>query len=351
MKRLLEENSAIGFWIFFFVMGIGINSLNSLIWANSGRDLLFTGGFFTSAIMFIAGYLLVDYYKGNKKDGALKYTGLVFRKIYPALLGGVLLAFIVKNVIMGNGFTSVMKQFFDSIWEFLGLSSLTFGSLSGTSVLWNEPLWIFSAIIISSYILYYIVSKNEELFVFLAVLFIILIYGSSFINAFNIDIGLLRVMAAMCLGMLLYYIVEFIQKRNLNELQMMTLSIVHISLIMFIIYNWINGIYLNEITSAVIVYLLLGIVLINKDYISVLYNKFAMGKFLGNIAMYYYAAYIAFIALLAYLYPSMEYYGSIIFNILFTTCWAIIMMYLDEYFVRPVFFTKKKRSKKNSAKN
>ena len=351
MKKLLEENSAIGFWMFFFVMGIGINSLNSLIWIDSGRDLLFTGGFFTSAIMFIAGYLLLDYYKNNKKDGALKYTGLVIRKIYPTLLCGVFLAFITKNAIMGNGFNVIIRQFFDSIWEFLGLSSLTFGSLSGTSVLWNEPLWIFSAIIISSYILYFIVSKNEDLFIFLAIVFVILIYGSSFINAFNIDIGLLRVMAAMSLGMLLHYIVDYIKKKDLNELQTMTLSIVHISLIMFIIYNWINGVYLSEITSAVIIYLLLGIVLINKDYIAVLYNKFAMGRFLGNISMYYYASYIIFVALLAYLYPTMEYYGSVIFNILFTTCWAIIMMYLDEYFIRPVFFTKNNKKKKNSAKN
>ena len=350
MNKLLEKNKAIGFWMFIFVLGISINSLNSLIWANSGRELLFTGGFFTSAIMFLAGYLLMDYYKSNTKDSALKYTGLVIRKIYPALLGGVILAFAIKNAIMGNSIPAVAKAFFDSIWEFLGLSSITFGSLSGTSMLWNEPLWIFSAIILSSYILYFIVSKKEDLFVFLSIIFILFVYGSSFINAFNIDIGLLRVMATMCLGMLLYYIVSYVQNRKLGEVKTMALSIVHISLIMFIVYNWVNGIYLNEVTCSVIVYLLIGIVLINKDYISVLYNNFEVGKFFGNISIYYYAAYIAFIAMLAYLYPQMDYYASIIFNILFTTCWSIIMMYFDEYFVRPVIFMKRKRVKKSSAK-
>ena len=350
MKKLLDKNKAIGFWMFIFVLGISISSLNSLIWADSGRELLFTGGFFTSAIMFLAGYLLMDYYKNNEKTGALKYTGLVIRKLYPALLGGVILAFIIKNAIMGNSLLAVAKAFFDSIWEFLGLSSITFGSLSGTSMLWNEPLWIFSAIIISSYILYFIVSKKEDLFVFLSIIFILFVYGSSFINAFNIDIGLLRVMATMCLGMILYYIVSYVQNKKLGEVKTMALSIVHISLIMFIVYNWINGVYLNEITCSVIIYILIGIVLINKDYISVLYNNFEVGKFFGNISIYYYSAYIAFIAMLAYLYPQMDYYASIIFNILFTTCWSIIMMYFDEYFVRPVIFMKRKRVKKSSAK-
>lgn len=367
--------TSIGFWCFIFAIGIGIDYLNIYIWRDT-EHLIFTGGKFLSFFILLAGYILMDHYQKSKKDkekdcpsiSAWKYAGKKYSALYPSLLGGVTLAFIVRNIISKTKLSSIIPIFMDSIWEFLGISQIgavglfeqTTGAVltsPGTSSIWNTPLWVISAIIISSLFLYYIVSKSEDFFggIF-APIFIIITYASlglstngwshTALGSIGLPCGLARVMAGMSIGMLLYYVVYYLRKREFGEAETICLSLIHIVLIMIFIYTWYYGFTWNELTSGLLMCLFLVVLLTDKDYISDLYNNSKIGLFLGKLSLYYYSCFFAFIFFLSWLFPEMSYHASILFNILFSSCWAFIMMYFDDYIITPIF----RRNKKDKIK-
>ena len=370
--------STIELWRFILTLAIALGHLNTFIWQGKGETLFFTGGRVLAFFMFLSGYFLMAHYKKQKnKDAspakqAWQYTGKRFKALYPILFIGVLLAFIVRNAINGTRITQIFGIFMDSIWEFLGISqigavgllelkSMTFDISLGTSQLWNGPLWYISALIIAGLILYYVVSKSEDFFAgFFAPVFIILTYASvgltdagwdrTVLNAIGFPTGLARVMAGMCLGMLMYYIVEYLRKKKFSELMTLTFSILHIGIAIFLLYTIYVGITWSEFTNGIILYVFCIVLLTNKDYISVLYNKSIICNFLGRLSLYYYALHIIFVFLIAYLFPELSYSSSIIFNILFTTGAAFILMCFDNYVITSLFRKEKVEVKKSTRK-
>ncbi len=351
-----KKNSAIELWRYIFTIGIAIGHLNQIIWNKNDVNLLFTGSKFLAFFMFLSGYFLMANYKKNKENkapsvNAWNYTKKRINALYPALFSGVLLAFVIRNVVAKTPFNELLTIFMNSIFEFLGISQLSMNF----STLWNSPLWYISALFVVGYILYYIVSKSEDLFRFIAVLFIIWVYGILHLSATSADgvvlvgmvpANMLILMAGMMLGMLMYYIVDYFKKKKFTENVTMIMSILHITLAMLILYFWVHNASWNNEVYDLILFVFTTILLINKDYISVLYNDSVALNLLGRLSLYFYVSHIGFIYLLAYLFPEMPYVPSIIFNISFSTCWAFILLYIDDYFVTPVFRKNKKEVKK-----
>lgn len=345
-----QKNTAIEFWRFIFCIALAIGHLNMTIWKNSKVNLLFNGYYFVAFFIFLSGYFLMANYQKNKKNDAKEeasarawnYTKKRINALYPVLLGGIILAFITRNVILETNVNQLFTVFMNSIWEFLGLGAL------GVSNLWNEPLVYISAIFISGFIIYYLLSKNEDVFRILALVFAIIVYGSA-INSGWVNNGfilgipsiLARIMAGMGVGALMYYPVSYFKDKKFNENITMVFSIAHITLAMIILYIWVHGASFNELAYGILIFFFTFILLVNKDYISAIYNDLPFFNDLGKISLYYFASHMAFIYLLAYLFPEMGYVPSIVFNILFTICWAYIMMYIDDYIVSPIFRQKK----------
>ncbi|MEG1505891.1 MAG: acyltransferase family protein [Bacilli bacterium] len=347
--KIKIKNSTVSLWCFILVVAIGLTNLNATIWKNSFEDIIFNGGKFLSFFLLLAGFFLMSYFKKKKDEklekassNAWRYTLKTYSKLYPALLGGVSLAFIVKNVIEGTKITELFSLFMNSLWEFIGLSQVgTFGNALGNAGLWNGPLWIISAIIISSLILYYILSKNEDFFVglFAPVLIIFTTASVTLTNSWisGIGNGLFRVMSIMSLGVLMYYVVRYFKNKKFSENLTLAFSFVHIGLALFIIYTCFKGFTWNEFSNVIVSFIFLVVLLTNKDYISALYNNSKICEFLGNISLYYYACHIVFALLLSTIFPEMGYHASIIFNVLFSFCWAFIMYYFDEFVITPIF--------------
>lgn len=370
--------STIELWRFILTVAIALGHLNTFIWRDSGEDLIFTGGRVLAFFLFLSGYFLMAHYQKHKKEdsakpakAAWKYTGGRFKALYPTIFMGVLFAFIVRNAISGTKITEIFGVFMDSIWEFLGISQIgavgllelktvVVDPVAGVSQLWNGPLWYISALIIAGLFLYYIVSKSEDFFTGLfAPLFVVLTYASvgltdigwdrTSVNAIGFPNGLARVMAGMCIGMLIYYVVDYLRKKKFSEGLKLTFSVLHIGIAIFLIYTIYAGISWSEFTNGIIVLLFTIILLTNKDYISVLYNNSSVCNFLGRLSLYYYATHIVIVFLLAHIFPEMSYHASIAFNILFTLCCAYIMMCIDDYIVTPLF-RKEKIEKKSTKK-
>ncbi len=370
--------STIELWRFILTVAIALGHLNTFIWRDSGEDLIFTGGRVLAFFLFLSGYFLMAHYQKHKKEdsakpaaSAWKYTGGRFKALYPTIFMGVLFAFIVRNAISGTKITEIFGVFMDSIWEFLGISQIGAVGLlelktviiepvAGVSQLWNGPLWYISALIIAGLFLYYIVSKSEDFFTGLfAPLFVVLTYASvgltdigwdrTSVNAIGFPNGLARVMAGMCIGMLIYYVVDYLRKKKFSEGLKLTFSVLHIGIAIFLIYTIYAGISWSEFTNGIIILLFTIILLTNKDYISVLYDNSSVCNFLGRLSLYYYASHIVIVFLIAHIFPEMSYHASIVFNILFTLCCAYIMMCIDDYIVTPLF-RREKIEKKSTKK-
>lgn len=343
MKEKNNRITSIDLWKLIFVVMLAIGSINALVWQGKVDNLIFTGDRVIAFFIFLAGYFLMNIFKKSKGKETVakatwKYTGKRFSSVYPAMLGGVTFAFIVRNVINKTPINNIFPFFMNSMSEFLGISSIT------SMALWNGPLWYLSSILVGGLILYYIVSKNEDFFagIFSPIL-IIVAYG------FGISNSLIRVLAEMSIGMLIYYVVEYLRKKKFNEAMTMTFSLLHIGIAMYLIYTWYYGITWSEFGNNVIILIFLIVLLTNKDYIAVLYNKSKICEFLGRLSLYYYSCYVVFIYLLVWMFPEMGYHASIIFNLLFTSCWSFIMMYVDDYVITPIFRTNKKIAKKKTA--
>ena len=333
---------SIDLWKLVFVVMLAIGSLNAIVWQGREENLIFTGNNVIVFFIFLAGYFLMNTFKNSKsKDSnaleSWKYAGKGFSRVYPAMLGGIIFAFVIRNIINNTPIKEIFSIFMNSIGEFLGISAILQLNL------WNNPLWYLSAIIVGSLILYYVVSKSEDFFagIFAPVLLIIN-YGFGFTNAF------ITVLAQMTIGMLIYYAVEYLRKKKFNEVMMMLFSFLHIGLAMYFVYTWFYGISWSEFSNNIIILLFVIVLLTNKDYIAVLYNKSKICEFLGKLSLYYYACHIVFIYLLTWMFPEMGYHASIVFNLLFTACWAFIMMYVDDYVITPIFRTNKKIAKKKT---
>ena len=123
-------------------------------------------------------------------------------------------------------------------------------------------------------------------------------------------------MAGMCAEMLMYYIVNYFKNKKFNENITMVFSVLHIALAFILLYVWIHGTNLNDSIYDLLLFVFTTILLVNKDYISVLYNDSEVLNCLGRLSLYYYVCHIGFIYLLANLFPEMTYIPSVIFNVL-----------------------------------
>ena len=274
--------STIELWRFILTVAIALGHLNSFIWRDAGVDQIFSGGRVLAFFLFLSGYFLMAHFQKHKKEdsekpakAAWKFTGGRFKALYPTIFMGVLFAFIVRNAISGTKITEIFGVFMDSIWEFLGISQIGAVGLlelktvivepvAGVSQLWNGPLWYISALIIAGLFLYYIVSKSEDFFTGLfAPLFVVLTYASvglteigwdrTSVNAIGFPNGLARVMAGMCIGMLIYYVVDYLRKKKFSEGMKLTFSVLHIGIAIFLLYTIYAGISWSEFTNGIII--------------------------------------------------------------------------------------------------
>lgn len=348
MKK--EVNSMVGFWSFLFVIAIGLKYLNEYVW-NTREDILFNGGYVLSFFMFLFGYKLISHFKNSKSKSdnaakkAWKYELENIKNIYPFLLLGVSLAFVVRNMINGTKLWQLFGIFMNSIWEFLGLSqigivgiheikSITVDNVLGFSHLWNQPLWILSCLLICGYFIYYIIAKNEDFFknVF-APLLIIITYASFGVgNASNFSLSfvgipwsLLRVSAGISVGVWSYYLINYLKKKKFSENMLLIFSFFHIGCAIYFLFTIYAGISWSEFTNGLIMLIFFIVLMVNKDYVADLYNNFKIGDFFMEISKYYYVIFIVFVFLLAKIFPELNYGFSIFFNVLFSLGLSVII--------------------------
>lgn len=338
MKDLLKRNTSIGLWLFIFVLAISLEFLNGAFLDSN----LFSGNYSIIFLSFFAGYLVIENVKKNKRntksDPATKawgYAIFLVKRIFPVFLGGVILAFFVQIIVNQIPLSNIVDYFIVNFDNFIGVSHIL-----------NQPLAIISEVLICSLLFSYVLVKSEDFFKgFFAPALIVLIHLILINQVVLSDTSLYYVLiisSSMLLGILSYYIVLKIKKKKLSENQTLVVSFAHVLLVVFILYTLITGVIGGFIFNELLYYMFFIILIYNKDYIGVLYNKSDVCNFLGRFSIYYYIFFAPIITLMVYIFPDMNYVASIIFSIVFCSCWSFIIMVVDELLIVPLLNKKDK---------
>lgn len=355
-----EKNHAIEFWRFFFAIAIVGYHIGTILAPRAMAGIIEAADWMAGAgeILFVftltAGYFLVKHFKRlqanpeyaarSASSRSWEYLWGRIKALLPVLALGILLGVISVAIFQGSSFAYAINSVFNGLWEFLGLYSAGYPAAYSQA---NGAMWFISGLLICSYLIYFFMCKNEDVFVgFIAPSIFVFLGGwwawngtrasqaafSTFGEQYStnpavtgsavstgvigFNNGLLFVLLGMCGGVILYYAVEKLKKLNYGVTAKVFLTILYlvvaVLVVMFTINpNWLAGAYninnADTVTSNNWTYrttihllciLLVGLTLLNKDYITGLLNNKYTAKvldYLGGSALYIYMLHMPFI--------------------------------------------------------
>lgn len=234
--------------LFKFVFAVIILLFHGYRLGAEGQNTIFSGGSIAVEFYFIvSGYLLAasaDKYKLSDAKIGEYTTGFMKNKIcrlYPEVLIAFLIAFFVRQLSMGLESLLNIEKILLSIWDMLLISQTGIGVVNITVV-----TWYLSAMLLSMYILFPLMLKNQEVFLnIIAPLtsFFILGWISQNIGHLRAPTrwlgfcynGFLRSTAELCLGCMCWELCNQIKKFRFSVVAKVLLSIVEFSGYIFVI--------------------------------------------------------------------------------------------------------------------
>lgn len=370
MSKLHEsiKVSAVEFWEFIFVLGFALLNFNVIAWGiNKGvNESLFSGAKVMEYFIILTGVYLVATYeklksKQTKKISTWKYVKENLVNYYPAILSGVLLAFIIRNAINATDLIRIPRLLVGSLLELVGLSQtgiITYGLFpenqaladaianGGINILWNEPLTYLSAMIIAGSFLFYALSHNEELYRNVICPVVIIMgygtlsimgeYNSINLTSFGVSSILIRSLAGLALGSLLYYFALHLKQSKYQLFSKSFLTIINLLYVIYFLWGFIFGIEWGETINMIFIVPFIILNLLGEDYISqILDSHFSI--YLGQIALYIFSSHIAFVYLIPHLFPHLSFTNASIIYILVCFIWANFMYLFDSFVITPLF--------------
>lgn len=344
-KAVKKRNVAIEFWRIFAAIAIVGFHVGWIIARscnpNTGYYMETTNWFFGSSEVLLlftitAGYFLVAHFKKLANDPkynerssssrALEYTWSRIKALLPVLILGYVLGVIICTSFFypSYGLKETLGMIFNSIWEFLGFHSVGLRSTGGEFFNLNGPLWFISAIIIIGYFIYWGLCKNEDVMSGLVAPVLAIFFAGwwSFTDTraaqtawstFGVQLastngmggsatgatatigfnnGFIFVMIGMLIGVILYYILENIKKKEIKNTWVLTLLNIFISVILgwYIIYQP-TYFGLQRWPVAFLCIMVIALSLLNKDGLTKLLNNDVTNgilKYLGGLSLYIY---------------------------------------------------------------
>ena len=212
-----------------------------------GTDMALFGNMGYIGVEFfflVSGFLLAKSALKPPNELSLGYeTGnFIFKKIkalLPFYSLAVIASLISELLVEDRGLTSRFSGIFDIL--FLGMSGIKTYPVVNAS-------WYLSAMIISMVIIYPLTRKYRDKFIYiLAPIISIVLLGYlsrnfSNLNQYNnnftiVYTGLLRAIADITIGVIIYKVVEWLQQKNFTTLSRLLFSVFNIGLIVFILFS------------------------------------------------------------------------------------------------------------------
>lgn len=365
-KVVKKKNSAIEIWRFFFAIAIVGYHIGVIFPMAYIPDKMVASNWMAGAgeVLFVftltSGYFMMSHFKRKKEDKedtkktastkAWEYFWSRVKGLIPVLILGIILGIISYSYYYSASITDILKNVINGLWEFLGFYSLGFTAAFGQS---NGALWFISALIICSFILYFLLCYKEELTVGLLVPFIFFFFegwwcktgirasqvafstiggnyypaassvsgSSSTAGMLGFNNGLLFVLVGLCGGILIYFLVNKLKEKNFSKTQKILLSIFNLICAIALVTYTINPTAFGDITfDRMTVHLLCMIVvtltLLQKDYIAEGLNSTLTSKvfnYLGSLSLYVYMLHIPIVYFLVKLFGQVSYSWASIF--------------------------------------
>lgn len=342
-----KRNVAIEIWRFLIALAIvGFHTgwiIARSCNASTGYYMETSNWFFGSSEVLLiftltAGYFMVSHFKKRNKDKeyqkksasakAWEYTWSRIKALLPVLILGYVLGIVISTKFFYPDYTlqDTLTMVVNSAWEFLGFHAAGLRSSGNQFFNLNGTLWFISAIIIVGYFLYWGLSKNEDAFSgLLAPLVFIFTAGwwsytgtraaqtawSTFgaqlastngmggsatgaTGTLGFNNGLLFVMLGMLGGMILYYLIEKLKDHKFTKtgkIGLTALNVCSSTLLMWYVIYQPTYFNLDRWTVALLCILVIGLSLLNQDYLTKLLNNDATNElfsYLGGLSLYVY---------------------------------------------------------------
>lgn len=285
-----------------------------------------------------AGYFMVSHHKKRAKDKsynersaasrAWEYTASRIKGLLPVLILGYILGAVIctKFYYPNYGLQQICTMLINSVWEFLGFHAAGLRSMGGEFFNLNGPLWFISAIIIIGYFLYWGICKNEDVMAgFISPIMFIFVSGwwcftgtraaqtgwstlgsqlassngmggsaTSATATLGFNNGLIFVLIGMLAGMMLYYLIDKVKSKNIGvggKYLLTALNVLCSYLLMWYVIYQPTYFNLERWTVALLCIVVVGLSLLNKDYLTKLLNNKYTNKlfaYLGSISLYIY---------------------------------------------------------------
>lgn len=344
-KEVKKRNVAIEFWRIFAAIAIVGFHVGWIIArscnAKTGYYMETSNWFFGSSEVLLlftitAGYFLVAHYKKLAKDPkynersaisrAFEYTWSRVKALLPVLILGYILGVVICTSFFypDYGVKETIGMIFNSIWEFLGFHAVGLRSTGGEFFNLNGPLWFISAIIIVGYFIYWGLCKNEDVTSgFVAPILAIFTAGwwsytdtraaqtawstfgsqlastngmggsaTSATGTLGFNNGLIFVMIGMLIGVILYYVLELVKKKEIKNTWILTVLNLFFSIVLgwYIIYQptYFN---LQRWPVAFLCIMVVALSLLNKDGLTKALNNDTTNSllsYLGGLSLYVY---------------------------------------------------------------
>ena len=282
-----------------------------------------------------AGYFLVAHHdkrKDNKEyaskspaRNAWEYTWTRAKALLPTLVLGYILGvlFCTKFYYPEYNLQQTLTMIVNSAWEFLGFHAAGLRSTGNEFFNLNGPLWFISAILIVGYFLYYLLCKNRDLLMgFIAPFGTIFFAGwwsftgtraaqtawstfglqtastngmggaaTSQTATLGFNNGLIFVMIGLLGGILIYNLVNELKKHKFTNASKICLTILNaLCSILLVWYTVYQPTYFNleRWTVALLIFVVITLSLLNKDYLTKILNNNYTNKvlaYLGSISL------------------------------------------------------------------
>lgn len=365
-KTPKKKNSAIEIWRFFFAIAIVGYHIGVIFPMAYIPDLMVASNWMAGAgeVLFVftltSGYFMMVHFKRKQEDKdyakrssgsrAWEYFWGRVKGLLPVLILGIVLGIAAYAFYYSASFTDILDNVLNGLWEFLGFYSLGFTAAFGQS---NGALWFISALIICSFILYFLLCYKEDLTTGLLVPFIFFFFegwwcktgirasqaafstiggnfypsassvsgSSSTAGMLGFNNGLLFVLVGLCGGILLYFLVRKLREKKFSSFQKVLLSIFYLVCAVLLVVYTINPTLLGDIsfdrmTVHLLCIIVVGLTLLEKDFISEWLNNNTTSKlfnYLGSLSLYIYMLHIPIVYLLVKLFDQASYSWASVF--------------------------------------
>lgn len=337
----MERNRAIELFRFICALEIAVYHA----WDYFGAPVIRGGYLVVDYYLILSGFLMYKHLLRELKErphitahggkAACNYLFIRFKGIYFEYFIAFVLQFILLNCVIENvGIKTIWNRLIESIWTLLLLNEAGIGP-----IIYNGAAgWYLSALLIASWVVYYIAVKSRQDFfcLFFAPAAVAVIY-SIFYNGlghmeiatefYNIS-GTVRAFAGLCLGCISYHVYYRIKDLNLTLIGNTVVDVFVVGMLGLIVWIIAQGFSHLDFVGVMVFALLIILTYARWGYLIKLIDN-PVSAWLGKLSFIIFLNHrFVLIVFLAY-FPQLPMWKMLVAYVGLTFIFSVALLYLQ----------------------